>query len=336
MSTTGLNQRNPYGNPTKTTQAKRPLKNPFANINVRQDEMDNDFQPLEFSSKNDNIQSPFQAKNQENSSNQKAFFDQPVTQNRKQPFENRSSAEVVRRSNNNEGRDQGSMNVSNIYPGQNQPMANPNSQEPYFANNSFVNSLSTINNFFGGNQPKPEQQSSQPYDEDNEPPLLEDLGVDINLIKQRTLAVLKFKELDEKFAADADMSGPLLIALAFGSLLLMNRKIHFGYIYGFGVIGTICIYMIMNLLSQHAKAKLYNTMSILGYCLIPITILSAINVILDLVTWYGFVLCLGTIVWSTIAATRFFKVLLNLDQQKYLVGYPIFLFYLVFVLITIF
>ncbi len=48
-----------------------------------------------------------------------------------------------------------------------------------------------------------------------------DLGVDIDLIKQRTLAVLKFKELDEKFAKDADMSGPLLIALAFGSLLLM-------------------------------------------------------------------------------------------------------------------
>lgn len=33
--------------------------------------------------------------------------------------------------------------------------------------------------------------------------------------------MLKFKELDEKFAKDADMSGPLLIALAFGSLLLM-------------------------------------------------------------------------------------------------------------------
>jgi len=45
------------------------------------------------------------------------------------------------------------------------------------------------------------------------------------LIKQRTLAVLKFKELDEKFAKDADMSGPLLIALAFGSLLLMVTNI---------------------------------------------------------------------------------------------------------------
>jgi len=65
------------------------------------------------------------------------------------------------------------MNVSNIYPGQNQPMNGPHSQEPYYANNSFVNSLSTINNFFGANQQKPEQQNAQPYDEDNEPPLLE-------------------------------------------------------------------------------------------------------------------------------------------------------------------
>jgi len=43
------------------------------------------------------------------------------------------------------------------------------------------------------------------------------------LIKQRTLAVLKFKHLDEKFAKESDMSGPLLIALGFGSLLLIVK-----------------------------------------------------------------------------------------------------------------
>jgi len=173
-----VNARNPYGNPAKTTQAKKPLKNPFANINVRQDDLDSDFQQLEFSSRNDNqgrLQSPFQTKAQENSSSsQQAFFGQSTNESRKQPFESKNTGSgVVRRNSNTEQRDQGSMNVSNIYPGQNQPMNGPHSQEPYYANNSFVNSLSTINNFFGANQQKPDQQSAQPYGEDNEPPLLE-------------------------------------------------------------------------------------------------------------------------------------------------------------------
>ena len=48
-----------------------------------------------------------------------------------------------------------------------------------------------------------------------------DLGINLELIKMRTLAVLKLQPLDERFARDADMSGPLLIALTFGSLLLL-------------------------------------------------------------------------------------------------------------------
>lgn len=52
-----------------------------------------------------------------------------------------------------------------------------------------------------------------------------DLGIDLELIKVRTLAVLKFQHLDERFAKDADMSGPLLIALALGSLLLLVSAI---------------------------------------------------------------------------------------------------------------
>jgi hypothetical protein len=61
-----------------------------------------------------------------------------------------------------------------------------------------------------------------------------------------------------------------------------NGKIHFGYIYGFGVMGTIVLYSIMNLLSQSKTIELYNTMSILGYCLLPVVILAFLAVFINL------------------------------------------------------
>lgn len=54
-----------------------------------------------------------------------------------------------------------------------------------------------------------------------------DLGIDIENIKNKTLSVLMFKKCDEKFIKEADMSGPLLFALIFGSLLMLVHYIFF-------------------------------------------------------------------------------------------------------------
>ena len=43
-------------------------------------------------------------------------------------------------------------------------------------------------------------------------------------------------------AADADLAGPLVFCLAFGSLLLLTGKIHFNYIYGIGALGCVAMY----------------------------------------------------------------------------------------------
>lgn len=53
---------------------------------------------------------------------------------------------------------------------------------------------------------------------------LVDLGIDLENIKSKTLAVLFFKKCDEKFVKEADMSGPLLLALIYGSLLMIVQK----------------------------------------------------------------------------------------------------------------
>ena len=58
-------------------------------------------------------------------------------------------------------------------------------------------------------------------------------------------------------------------------------KIHFGYIYGFGIVGCIVMYFILNLMSDDG-IDMSRVMSVLGYCLLPIVLLSAINVVVNL------------------------------------------------------
>ncbi|EAR93960.3 Yip1 domain protein (macronuclear) [Tetrahymena thermophila SB210] len=173
-------------------------------------------------------------------------------------------------------------------------------------------------------------------DPDNEPPLLVELGVDLNSIKIRTLSVLKFQKCDIQFLEDPDMSGPIILGFIFGFLLLLSGKMQFGYVYGFGISGTLAIYCIMNFLSMHREIPLYNTLSILGYCLMPVIILSFFNVFISLRFSIGYVFALLSILWSTYAATNFFNELIHQEHQKYLVAYPVFLFYSIFVLLTIF
>jgi len=45
------------------------------------------------------------------------------------------------------------------------------------------------------------------------------------------------------------MSGPILLGFALGFLMLLAGKIHFGYIYGFGICGTVCLYLVLNWLA---------------------------------------------------------------------------------------
>jgi protein YIPF5/7 len=50
---------------------------------------------------------------------------------------------------------------------------------------------------------------------------------------------------------------------------MKKGKVHFGYIYGVGVVGCVGVWSIVNLLSQQG-VDLHRTFSILGYGLLPI------------------------------------------------------------------
>ncbi|KAJ2818369.1 hypothetical protein IWW50_005843, partial [Coemansia erecta] len=151
----------------------------------------------------------------------------------------------------------------------------------------------------------------------NEAPLLEELGINFQHIKSKTLAVLNpFKPLDTKIYDDSDMAGPLLFILVLGTFLLLSGKSQFGYIYGVGLMGTVGIWAILNLMSQ-GGVEVMRTASILGYCLLPIVFLGCIGLAADLKTGQlGTLAAVIPIAWSTYSSATMFVTVLSMSEQR--------------------
>ena len=173
-------------------------------------------------------------------------------------------------------------------------------------------------------------------DYDNEPPLLEELGIRFDHIWTKTQAVVNpISKLRDDILEDADLAGPIFFALILGSCLLLAGKVHFGYIYGFSMFGCLGMHMIVNLLHQRGL-DFVMTCSVLGYGLLPVIALAGLSIVVNLQGVVGMVLAAVAIVWSTFAAGRLFDSKLVLTEQYWLVAYPVVLLYSCFVLITIF
>lgn len=170
-----------------------------------------------------------------------------------------------------------------------------------------------------------------------EPPLLEELGFNFTHIKQKTLVVLNpSATIDQNIMADSDLAGPIFFCLLFGMFLLLSGKIHFGYIYGSAIVGTISQYVILNLMSSYKSIDLTRVASVLGYCMLPLVFISAIGVIVSMDNMIGYVLSALSIIWCTKSASAIFVSVLQLSDMTALVAYPLALFYGVFSIMTIF
>ncbi|XP_063724977.1 protein YIPF5-like [Symsagittifera roscoffensis] len=173
------------------------------------------------------------------------------------------------------------------------------------------------------------------FDED-EPPLLEELGINFSHIQQKTLAVLHpTKAADPAACQDNDLAGPLVFALAFGATLLLAGKIHFNYIYGIGVMGSLGMYMLLNLMSVDGCGFL-GVVSVLGYCLLPMVGLSSVAVFISLKGSFGLIMSILCVGWASLASSKLFVSALTMNGQQMLVAYPCALVYGVFALLTVF
>jgi hypothetical protein len=134
---------------------------------------------------------------------------------------------------------------------------------------------------------------------------------------------------------DADFAGPLLFCLALGTLLLLKGKVHFGTIYGVFVVGWLGIWAVLNLLSPRGL-DLYRVASVIGYSLLPIVGLAALSIPFELRGAAGSLLIPATVLWCSTSASLFFVAALDADDRRWLLAYPVALFYTCFALITVF
>eukprot|EP00817_Percolomonadidae_sp_ATCC50343_P003055 CAMPEP_0117427924 /NCGR_PEP_ID=MMETSP0758-20121206/7717_1 /TAXON_ID=63605 /ORGANISM="Percolomonas cosmopolitus, Strain AE-1 (ATCC 50343)" /LENGTH=242 /DNA_ID=CAMNT_0005213937 /DNA_START=133 /DNA_END=858 /DNA_ORIENTATION=- len=134
-------------------------------------------------------------------------------------------------------------------------------------------------------------------DEYYDTPLLEELGINFSQIVSKSLLVLNPLQIKRLMKAkegghyndeneekdellnDGDLFGPLLFCLALGCVLLLKGQIHFGTIYGVGTVGTLGIYLLLNLMSENG-IPLQHLFSILGYGLLPMVFLGICSVLL--------------------------------------------------------
>ncbi|KAG7458987.1 hypothetical protein MATL_G00226460 [Megalops atlanticus] len=171
---------------------------------------------------------------------------------------------------------------------------------------------------------------------EDEPPLLEELGINFDHIWQKTLTVLNpFKPADGSIMHETDLTGPILFCVALGATLLMAGKVHFGYVYGISAMGCLGMYTLLNLMSLVAVS--YGCVaSVLGYCLLPMVGLSTLAIFFSLQGVLGTLSALLVIGWCSLSASKIFISTLAMEGQQLLVAYPCALLYGVFALLTVF
>ena len=71
---------------------------------------------------------------------------------------------------------------------------------------------------------KKDNKEKNENDEEEELPLLEELGINPQSILNKIIGVITLKRIDKKFVEDTDMGGPLLIFLIFAFSLVLQYK----------------------------------------------------------------------------------------------------------------
>lgn len=172
---------------------------------------------------------------------------------------------------------------------------------------------------------------------EDEPPLLEELGINIPQITRRTLTVLNPFRINPDLHEDADLSGPIIFYMLFGLCQLLGGKVHFGVILGWTTLASLFLYTIFNLLAgKNGSLDFYRCVSLVGYCQIPMVLLSAFSIFLPR-GMLKYILGVLTVLWCTRSCTSLMAVLVpHAEEHRSLVAYPCGLIYTAFSLLVIF
>ena len=218
----------------------------------------------------------------------------------------------------------------------------PNTQ-PFFDPSGYYSNQqpSTMNDwsqtqFFNPQEANMNFNERNQTDFDQEPPLLEELGINFDHIFRKTKCVLNpFAQTHESIIHDEDLAGPLVFCIVYGFSLLLRGKIQFGYIYGITVLGCLSMYFLLNLMSEKGVNAVCIA-STLGYCLLPMVFLSFLSNLITLNGGFGLILSILFIFWCSISSSKLFVNALNMSNQQTLVLYPCFLLYGILALLNVF
>lgn len=170
------------------------------------------------------------------------------------------------------------------------------------------------------------------------------------------------------------MAGPILFFFLFGTFLLVSGKVHFGYIYGLALMGSVALHAILSLMTPddptgaaaaaagpaYAASAVYpgepaggsgssgdkghlsptltfvRSASVLGYCLLPLVLTSLVGIVMPMDTPVGYILQSAAITWCTTSASGMFCAVGRMKGMRGLVAYPLALFYVGFGIMGIF
>ena len=165
---------------------------------------------------------------------------------------------------------------------------------------------------------------------------------------------------------DSDLFGPILFFLLFGFFLLFSGKVHFGYIYGLALVGAVSLHTIFSLMSNPlldtahpsmtspgmsmgmgshnlhdhqdtvSTLTFFRSTSVLGYCLLPLVLISFVGVALPMDTAVGYLLTSAAVAWCTYSSSGMFCAVGRMRSMRPLVAYPLMLFYVGFGIMGIF
>ncbi|KAL7720351.1 Protein YIPF5 [Entamoeba marina] len=137
---------------------------------------------------------------------------------------------------------------------------------------------------------------------------------------------------------ESDIIGSIIIAFALGIILLFNGKIRFGNIYGYTILATFVEYLVVNLLSNKNIDYLlivthfaYNIfpMMFLGIFLLFTDALSIPASAVQIIGWVFVLICMY-------ACSKTINLLLDLPEKKFLLFYPVTMYYAIFMLFVVF
>jgi len=173
---------------------------------------------------------------------------------------------------------------------------------------------------------------------EDEPPLLEELGINVTQITRKMLSILNPFKMNPSLHEDPDLSGPFLFCIMLGLAQLLSGKVHFGVILGWTSVASVFLYMVYNLLAgRDGNLDLYRCVSLVGYSLVPVVLFSMLSIFLPSRSIVRFIMAALTVLWCTRACTTLTVVLIpHADEHRSLIAYPCTLIFTAFSLLVLF